>query len=325
MEKWRKPTDFRKVSFLLSSPESLFEISAVIAVLHAANKIQESEVFDWEFLSVEGQDATTETGLSVSTSPLPSEMSGKQMIFCIGQEASSQETRAKMSGWLRRAWRSGYVIGAAGDGIHILAQAGLLEGKDFTSHWEHALSFPEKYGNLYPSEELFCFDGRLLTCGGGSAVIDLFLTILAREISLEFAKKVSDQLLSGRIRDGTDCPKMTYSARFNTRNSVLLNVLSEIREGIYEDLSIEALCERHSISRRQLERLFLRDTGMPPGQYIKDTRLRHGRYLLSQTEMTVAEVAAAIGFNSTGNFSASFKRKYGVSPSKFSGSMDLDS
>jgi len=78
-------------------------------------------------------------------------------------------------------------------------------------------------------------------------------------------------------------------------------------------------CASHlGISRRQLERLFQRYLDTTPLQYLNKVRLQHARSLLTETNLSVMQVAVACGFGSSSYFSKVFRTQYGVSPYKFS-------
>ena len=83
------------------------------------------------------------------------------------------------------------------------------------------------------------------------------------------------------------------------------------------ELTINDLLETQRVSRRQLERVFRQYCNSTPARYLKDLRLDRGRDLLDQTSMSVLDVSIAVGFPSVSNFSNSFAKKFGCTPSRY--------
>ena len=76
-----------------------------------------------------------------------------------------------LSDWLRSLWRRGRTVGGLCTGAYALAKAGILEGRQFTLHWENLPPFMETFAHLTPVEQLYCIDDRILTCAGGVAAV----------------------------------------------------------------------------------------------------------------------------------------------------------
>lgn len=80
-------------------------------------------------------------------------------------------------------------------------------------------------------------------------------------------------------------------------------------------MRVDELCRHSYISRSSLQRYFMRRFGISPKQYILRLRLEKAMDLLTQNDLTIAEIAAACGFDDTKYFSRIFKQSYGISPS----------
>jgi transcriptional regulator GlxA family with amidase domain len=84
-----------------------------------------------------------------------------------------------------------------------------------------------------------------------------------------------------------------------------------------EPLDLEALARAAHVSPRQFSRSFRQTFGETPHQYLLTRRIERARYLLRTTDMQVAEVCLAVGFNSVGSFTTTFGRQVGVSPTEY--------
>ena len=119
-------------------------------------------------------------------------------------------------------------------------------------------------------------------------------------------------------RDEADSQTASLATRLGTRHDKLLQAAAYLEARIEEDLDLDGCAQHLDLSRRQIERLFNRYLGLTPVRYMNDLRLARGRALLAETDMKVTEVAVACGYASTSHFSKSFRKKYGVSPYRFS-------
>jgi transcriptional regulator GlxA family with amidase domain len=84
-----------------------------------------------------------------------------------------------------------------------------------------------------------------------------------------------------------------------------------------EPLDLEALARAAHVSPRHFSRSFRETFGETPHRYLLTRRIERARYLLRTTDMQVAEVCLAVGFNSVGSFTTTFRRHVGVSPSEY--------
>jgi transcriptional regulator GlxA family with amidase domain len=84
-----------------------------------------------------------------------------------------------------------------------------------------------------------------------------------------------------------------------------------------EPLDLEALAKAAHVSPRHFSREFRRTFGETPYQYLLTRRLERARHLLRTTDLQVAEVCLAVGFNSVGSFTTTFRRHVGVPPAVY--------
>jgi AraC-like DNA-binding protein len=84
-----------------------------------------------------------------------------------------------------------------------------------------------------------------------------------------------------------------------------------------EPLDLDALARAAHVSPRHFSRSFRKTFGETPHQYLLTRRIERACYLLRTTDLQVAEVCLAVGFNSVGSFTTTFRRQVGVPPTEY--------
>ena len=84
-----------------------------------------------------------------------------------------------------------------------------------------------------------------------------------------------------------------------------------------EPLSVPELADKFQISTVYLHKLFKNIFAKSPLQVLKDMRIRNAKMLLTLTDKSITEIAAACGFNNPVYFAEIFKANVGVSPSQY--------
>ena len=165
--------------FLLLPEFSSIGFMSAIEPLRVANRFS-GALYRWHILSADGGPVAASNGISLNAEGAFDSVKDASVVFVVaGFEPLVRYTR-EIADWLRRLDRAGATLGGIDTGSFILAEAGLLDRKRVTVHWEAASAFQERYPALEVSPELFEIDERRITCAGGTASIDLMLDVIAR-------------------------------------------------------------------------------------------------------------------------------------------------
>ena len=306
------------VAFVLLPKFTMLAFSSAIEPLRMANQLTQQVLFRWQVLSEDGAPVACSNGVPIMVDGAWTQAKPEGLVLvCSGVEPEGKASAA-LSDWLRALWRRGRVVGGLCTGAYALAQAGILKGRRFTMHWDNIAAFAENHGDLLPARQVFCIDDRVMTCAGGVAAADLMLKLINDRFGSALGQEVMNMCLLTQRRQEADLQTTSLAARLGTRHDKLLQAAAYLEAHIEEDFDLDACAAHLSLSRRQIERLFNRYLGITPVRYMNDLRLARGRALLAETDMKVTDVAVACGYASTSHFSKSFRKKYGVSPYRFS-------
>ena len=206
------------------------------------------------------------------------------------------------------------VIGGVHAGAFWLAAAGLLAGCRATVHWSLLDLFVERYPNIIATSSLFELDRGRLSCGGGVAVADMLLHLVARLHGAELATGVADHLLLDRLRGKDDRQRIPLRNQPGGTQPKLVQAVTLMEANLEEPLTTDEIAQHVCISRRQLERLFKQHLDRVPSQYYLELRLNRARQMLRQTSKSIIQIGLSCGFSSGPHFSSAYRNHFGVTP-----------
>ncbi|MDU8943592.1 GlxA family transcriptional regulator [Ovoidimarina sediminis] len=318
MKHGQKTRDAPARLHLVLTPD--FNLAATMAFVdpfRAANYLEGVTLFQWRFLSGEGGMVRASNAAAVMTEPLEPG-AGESDVLIV---SSSWEPEAHLTGRLRAALRSaaaaGVTLGGIDTGAFILARSGLLNGHRATVHYEHIDAFRELFPKVDVTETLWVFDRLRITCCGGAATTEFALHLLQRLKGSALANAAARYVFSQPLRDhnAPQDPQTTEPLGVTVPESVR-RAIDVMEDNLELPLPIAEICRRIGISHRQLDRLFDRYVCTSPALYYRDIRLDRARGLVTQTNLSMAEIAYASGFSSQAYFSRAYRDRFGLAPSK---------
>jgi transcriptional regulator GlxA family with amidase domain len=300
--------------FLLLENFTLVAFAGAIEPLRLANRMAGRTLYEWQVVTETGGPVTASNGVVVQAEAGLVELAREATIVVVGGLNVKAAINRPVLTWLRREARRGLAVGAVCTGAQVIAQAGLLEGRRCTIHWENRDSFEEDFPDIELTHNVYVIDRDRYTAAGGTASTDLMLKLIARRHGAELANLVADQLIHTAPRSDRDEQRLSIPTRIGVRHPKLATVIHMMEENIEEPISPATLAQDVGMSTRQLERLFRRYLNRSPKRYYMELRLGKARNLLMQTEMSVINVALACGFASPSHFSKCYRALYKTTP-----------
>jgi len=304
-----------KVAFLLISGFSMISYAAAAECFRAANHLSETKLYDLRHLQIDRQDPIASNGVQLRCDGGLGTIGSFDFIFVCASDEAATFKDPKTFAWLRSQARRGAVIGGLGGGAYILGHAGLLDGRRVTLHWAYAAAFAEAFPSVDLRRSLYEIDTHRMTCGGGMAPLDMIHDLFLRRHGERIAMGVSDWFLHTEIRQSRSAHRLPLEARLGVHHPGLISALRAMDLGIEEPLSRAQLAAIAGMSERHLDRLFLAQVGTAMRSYYIRLRLEKARSLISQSGMSLVEVAMASGFASASTFSKAYRRVFNVPPS----------
>ncbi|PUB19399.1 GlxA family transcriptional regulator [Yoonia sediminilitoris] len=310
----------RRFVFVLMQDFTLLSFASAIECLRIANRTTGKTLYTWTIIAENGDQISCSNGCNFAPDSGLIELDRDDTIMMCGGINVHNATTKRILNWLRREARRGVVIAGLCTAGYTLAKAGLLDGKKATIHWENQDSFAEEFDEIELTKSVFVIDGKRMTTAGGTASIDLMLSIVADEHGEDLANAIADILIYSAIRTDQDTQRLSIPTRIGVRHPKLSRVIQMMEENIEDPISPAILARDVGMSTRQLERLFRRYLSRSPKRYYMELRLQKARNLLMQTDMTVINVALACGFASPSHFSKCYRSHYDRTPYRERGS-----
>ncbi|MGS2616428.1 GlxA family transcriptional regulator [Micromonospora sp. LZ34] len=224
---------------------------------------------------------------------------------------------AEVAEALRAAYRRGARLVSICTGAFVLAAAGLLDGRQATTHWAYA----DRFRRLHPDVDLdpavlFIHDDRLLSSAGVAAGLDLCLHVIRTDHGSEVANRAARRCVVPPWREGGQAqyierpvPRATGASTAAAREWA--------RQRLHEPVTLRDLAEQARMSVRTFTRHFRSETGLSPAQWLLQQRTDHARLLLETTDLTVDQVARRCGFGTAAALRQQLHLRIGVAPSAY--------
>lgn len=290
----------RRVIFLIFDQVHLMDLAGAVTVFYESGCC--GHPYEIRYVSPE-LSASTSSGLGIAhLEPLDAvTIVPEDIVMVAGMDLFKWDRKqdADWIPWLRNAAAAGATVCSICTAAFALAVAGLLDGRNCTTHWGYTAALQEHFPKLQVQENrLFVKDGNIYTSAGISTGIDLALYLLEEQHGPAFAYTVAKDMVVYIRRDGTASQNSIYLQHRQHINHQVHQVQDYITHHLHEKLTLPDLAAMVFTSSRNLTRLFRSETGITIGQYIRDLREEKAIQLLKE-EYKLSWVAKTCGIGST--------------------------
>ncbi|HEY4335203.1 MAG TPA: DJ-1/PfpI family protein [Puia sp.] len=220
----------------------------------------------------------------------------------------------RLHAWLRAAADRGVTVASVCTAAFLFAEAGLLDGRECTTHWKYLQRMQKDYPRLkVQTDRLFVRDGNIYTSAGVTTGIDLSLFLLEERHGAELAFKVAREMVVYIRRDGHSSQESIYLQHRSHIHNDIHVVQDWIIQHLQKKIKIDELAALIHTSPRNLTRLFKSATEVTVGQYIEKLRVEKAMHLLQQ-RVKVSSIPRQCGLQSTNQLRSLVKKHTGRLP-----------
>lgn len=310
-----------KIGILAFPRVQLLDVAGPADVFaEAARQLQRPHAYRVSVLATTPGPLKTSSGISLGVDAVIGKrtprfdtllVAGSPHVGAIARDAAIMDWLQLQAGQVRR-------IGSVCSGAFLLAEAGLLDGKRATTHWNSAGLLARNYpGTQVDSDAIYVRDGNVYTSAGVTAGMDLALSLVEEDHGRAVALAVARELVMFLKRPGGQSQFSAHLAAQVSDKSVIRDVQDYILDNLGADLGAQTLAERARMSERNLARLFNTEVGMTVAKFVEKARLEAARRALESADVPLKRLADTLGYASVDSFRRAFVRNLGTTPAGY--------
>jgi transcriptional regulator GlxA family with amidase domain len=296
----------------------------VLQVANAHLRMRDGEQgqrFEWHFVSLNGESVTCSNGLRLSTERLGAnwDLVFIPSLFYGGAKAfdGTLKACATFIPWLQRQWEAGAVLAANCTGTFLLAETGLLDGREATTTWWLEQQFRERYPRPKLRMQPVLTEVDRLSCAGASAS---FLLQAVKMVERFAGKSIATQCAGSMLIDVSQTQQLPYLSLLAERDHadpLVHRAQQWLLKHLAKPVRLEALVDHLSVSERTLIRRFRDALDLSPMMYLQNLRMDAARAMLTGADLPVQQIAMLVGYSDTSSFTRLFRTRVGLSPTEY--------
>lgn len=222
--------------------------------------------------------------------------------------------------WLRKAHDSGALVASVCAGALVLAEAGLLDGREATTHWAYGELFATDYPRVkLRRERTLCLSAesdRIVTAGGALSWEDLALYLVSRFCGTRQAVETAKIYLMAGHEDG-QLPFAMIRRRVNASDEAIARCQEWIAFNYSDPHPVRRMAAHSGLNVRTFARRFQAATGKNPLDYVHALRIEEAKQMLETDSGPVNDVSAAVGYEDPAAFRRLFRKLVGITPAAY--------
>ncbi|HEY8005098.1 MAG TPA: GlxA family transcriptional regulator [Phenylobacterium sp.] len=302
----------RKIAVVIYPNFQILDATGPIAAFEIGGRMG-SEPYSLDLLAAGGGEVASSSGVRMLARPLGDDPYDTLLVSG-GNGTRRLAELSETVDWLRRRAPGVRRVASVCSGSYLLAEAGLLDGRRATTHWERSDDFARRYPKIrLEADRIFVREGEIWTSAGITAGIDLALALIEEDLGAGVAKRTAQQLVVHQRRPGG---QSQFSALLDMGgvHGRFAGLMDWIRERLEEPLSVERLADRAAMSPRHFARAFTAETGVTPAKAVERLRLEAARARVEAGHEPIDRVAEAAGFRDPERMRRAFLRAFGQPP-----------
>jgi transcriptional regulator GlxA family with amidase domain len=324
------PPEPRRVS-LLALPEStgtpihgLYETLVLVDAVASDTAEGGARLFDVEIVGPERGVFPSACGLPLEVHRAVRDVDETDIVITASMLFERQEwitgRHPEVVEWLRRMHATGADLCSACAGALLLAETGLLDGLETTTHWAFAPTFERNFPDTrLRLDELLIVTGQhgeFVMSGAASSWQDLILYLISRHASPAAAQAIGRFLLY-HWDDESQAPYVPFAPPVDHGDGVIRRLQDWLHREEAPRASVEELAERSELTRPTCNRRFKRATGLSPVKYLQHLRVEAAKRLLERSASSIDEICLAVGYDEAAAFRRVFKRITRLTPGQY--------
>jgi transcriptional regulator GlxA family with amidase domain len=272
----------------------------------------------WTIFGVPGTSVSASCGVGVPVESAFDDPEDCDYVAVIGGLLPRlDDVDGRYPAFLRRVAAAGVPLIGLCTGSFVLARHGLLEGHVPAIHPFHVEDWQALHpGKPFETDCHYAFGANRVTCAGGTSIVELVTELVRRHCGADRAAKVVHQMTVKATRTASHVATRHALGYESGDHDKLRRAVVLMEKNITTPLEIAVIARLVDSSSRQLERVFVAETGSSPSEYYRNARLKYARWLLTTTDLPIVTIAYESGFSDASHFIRHFQQLYGMAPGR---------
>lgn len=234
----------------------------------------------------------------------------------------------RLTRWISRMYEQGATICSACSGVFLIAETGILDGREVTVHWSYAQLFSRLFPNVtvHPERALLVSGPReeIVTSGASASWHDLVLYLISRNVNAAAAQATAKFFALSWHLEGLG-PYVIFDAPRDHDDAMVGDAQDWLAENFSIGSPVEELVRRSGVPERSFKRRFTKATGFSPIAYVQRLRVEDAKLRLERTSEPIDEISWHVGYEDPAFFRRLFKRITGITPGAYRRKFEMPS
>ncbi len=332
-----RPKGRRPIILLLASPETsamvlygLYDVLTTVGGIYPelVKGTPERELLDVRIVSADGRPFTCVGDIPVRPHAALAEFQRPgqlpdAVVVCdmyVAVTAVPTGRYPRECAWLRDMHAAGVLLSSVCSGALVLADAGVLDGRDATAHWAYRDMFHNYYPNVHFLDSaalcLTAEDAGIVTAGAVSAWHDLAFYLIARYCGHRHAVDTAKVFLMTDHVEGQS-PYAVMTRPMEVKDALIAECQAWIAENYELENPVQQMVERSGLGARTFARRFKSVTGYKPIEYVQALRIEEAKQVLERDQRPIDDIASSVGYEDGSSFRRVFKKRVGLTPAAY--------
>lgn len=307
-----------RVAVLAFDGVSLFHLSVPGVVLGTAQNAPDEPGYEVSYFAEKPGMVSSDQGIDLAVAHGLELMETSDVIVIPAWGDQSVTASVPLVKALQLADTQGKLIVGLCLGAFVLGDAGLLDGKEATTHWAVRDEFARRFPKVrFRPEVLYVTDGNVMTSAGTVAAIDCCLHLIRQRLGADVANRTAKMLVTPPHRQGGQAQYIEHPVPQLSSETHLSDLLAWARQNLARELSLDVLADVAKMSRRTFTRRFKEATGSTVSKWLNAERVVRAQELLETTDLPIECIAGEAGFGTPLSLRQQFAVHLGTSPSEY--------
>ena len=219
--------------------------------------------------------------------------------------------------WIEQQYKAGAEIASICTGAFLLAASGLLDGKNCSTHWAAADNFRLMFPKVnLQADRLITDEYGIYTNGGAYSFLNLIIYLVEKYFDRQTAIFCS-KVFQIEIDRQSQSAFTIFTGQKLHGDEIVKKAQAYIEDNLEEKISVEQLCLRFAVGRRNFDRRFIKATGNTPVEYSQRVKIEAAKKEFENSRKTINEVMYEVGYSDVKAFREVFRKMTGMSPLEY--------